>query len=396
MRCALFAKDSEHVAAHEKQGAHFRILKDNLSLALKGIAKFQQGSSPGWHADDDNPGFLLKQSSFVFVRIPFHLVRLFPSDSELEKIWKIGSLIKTSEKSIMHISGSNAVKKVFSFINDIDFCEYAADDPSKIAESIISLASTPSFSGCCTKIKIADNDSQSPYDSDEIKSRASLLSHQKPDSCLFKMDYLMDFAENERPYEVTNLGIVCDDSEGNYVSVGFDKTFAAQQGQVSAIDLVPTRLDDPEAAGRYVLHLLNEFNKYKGSNDILKMLKRLLSLVRFLLLKDLTERFDILFKNSKLLVESEINEVNRILQYITAPTKQHCLDAFDTPIVKQLEDYRQELDLELQKAVLKEERYFPGGVSDEVYKLIEATDKKLKEESGGRLYLLKSEEGSDV
>ena len=196
--------------------------------------------------------------------------------------------------------------------------------------------------------------------------------------------------------EVTNLGIVCDDSTGNYYSAGFDKTFAAQQGQVSAIDLVPTRLDDPEEAGRYVLHLLKEFNKYKRSRDSLKMLKRLLSLVRFLLFKDLTERFDILFNNSKLLVESEIKEVDRILQYITAPTKQHCLAAFDTPVVRQLENYRQELDLKLQLAGLTEERYFPGGVSNEVYKLIEATDKKLKEESGGRLYLLNSEEGSDV
>jgi hypothetical protein len=382
VRCAIYAFQSVTIAS---KGGHYEKLKESLSLALGALSQIQKISTQGWEVDQNNPGFLLKQSGFAFVRLPAHLVQLFPDDESLERIWELGVRIKTTESSIIYISGSYVCKGVLYLVNDIDFFEYTTTALDELSESIAKLAIDISDRRLCTRIKIANGEFITPFHLNDIKLKVASLDHQDANNCSFKMDYILSADWTRRPYEVSNIGIVCRINEGVLESAGFHKTFMYQQAQLAATDLIPKRLDDPGEMGRYALFLLNEVNKHKKSDNVLKMLKRLLSLVRFFYFRDLTERFEKLLDNSTILVKAELEEITRIkctLQNLDDGKK-----AFleENKVIEEMDQYEKELTLQYEMDSMKEKIHYPRGVSLEVFDLLQSTAKVLHQVSGGSL-----------
>lgn len=384
VRCAIYAFQN---AKQASKGGHFENLKENLSLALGALSQIQRISTQGWEVDRNNPGFLLKQSGFAFVRLPAHLVQLFPDDESLERIWELGVRIKTTKSSIIYISGSYVCKGVLSLVNDIDFFEYTTTTSDELGESIARLAIDLSDRKLCTKIKISNGEFITPFSLTDIKLKVASLDHQDANNCSFKMDYILSSDWTRRPYEASNLGIVCRINEGVLESAGFDKTFVYQQAQLAATDLIPKRLDDPDEVGRYALHLLNEVNIYKRSDNVLKMLKRLLSLVRFFYFRDLTDRFEKLLDNSTILVKAELEELTRIKNILQGLGDRKKVLFEDGKIFEEMDQYEEELTFRYKMDSMNEKKYYPGGVSLEVYDLLQSTAKVLSQASGGSLRL---------
>lgn len=135
--CSL--RDTNRRPGKTIKGIHFKNLQDNLSATLSGLALTQQSNFDGWTADTDNPGFLVKQSGPAFFRVPAQLIPLFPTGNAIDRIWELGNKVKTSSNSILHIGGSNAMREIFSTINDVDFCEYNTDEASSTIGSLFRL-----------------------------------------------------------------------------------------------------------------------------------------------------------------------------------------------------------------------------------------------------------------
>src|SRR5580700_3107726 len=64
-------------------------LSDILRNAFTGVSLLHEGLFPGWKADRQHPGYLIKIETPFILRAPFHLLPIFPSGEYLDDVWRI-------------------------------------------------------------------------------------------------------------------------------------------------------------------------------------------------------------------------------------------------------------------------------------------------------------------
>lgn len=136
--CAQFYMNNSNMSQSEYHGnTLYNMLRTTLTNAFKGISLLQQSVFPGWSADDNHPGYLIKVDPPYVIRAPLHIVPVFPTGEFLDDVWHVSRLIKTDQHSVVCISGSSTSVKVTRAVNDIDFCEYIKITHKDVTESIL-------------------------------------------------------------------------------------------------------------------------------------------------------------------------------------------------------------------------------------------------------------------
>src|SRR5262249_43076794 len=88
------------------------------------MSEIHENHYPGWHADLDHPGYLIRYDPPMTFRAPYHVLPTFPTGEQLAAIWDLSRAIRSSANSVICISGSNVLRRVFDIVADVDFCEY--------------------------------------------------------------------------------------------------------------------------------------------------------------------------------------------------------------------------------------------------------------------------------
>ena len=253
--------------------------------------------------DTDHPGYLIKTDWPMVLRVPYHVLPVFPESTDLRALWDISRQIRSSSDSVICISGSNAIRKLFDIVNDIDYCEYLS---LPNADALRRLSSNISIDGDLRCLRVSLGKEQWAHPWARGKPGVDYFEENaRPDdkdrsSC--KYDYV-GRVERFGVIEITNV-ILLLDAEGN--SASLKRTFAAQEAPLVAVDWIPNKLADPWELGRYVDWLIAAVSEEKSKGNFAKCLKRSASLSRVMFLPDITEAIADLADNSGVLIEQKL------------------------------------------------------------------------------------------
>ena len=374
LACAAYVKQRATLP-ELAEGAHLDMLNASVLSMLSALAVLHQSMFPGWKADATNPGYLVRQVPPAFFRVPVHLAPLFPDDASLREVWELAHRIRTDESSIIYISGSSAVRRIFEYVDDIDFCEYMPKSGRQLAASVL-LKLSDSRDQCCMQVAFDNHKWLRPLISSNIAEQLEMASHDVLERSRVKLQYVAK-REQTRPFDVSNVIIVCNE---HFQSKGSERTFAYQEGQVAAVDYVPNRLTNALELGRYILFLIDEVEHYRARTNPLKALKRALSLTRVCWLNDFSMRIKTFLDSSCLMIDHEIATCHRI---------QECLDRFDGDAwraeVQKVKDHLRVLNAERQAFHVKEAQAFPTGADTVARQIVQEVIAIVTRLSGGVL-----------
>lgn len=308
--CERFYRENQSGAPNSlRQSDIFSKYSEILESAFVGYSTLQKAVHPGWGVDNDHPGYLFKVVGRCTYRVPYFLVPVFPAESLMNSVWEIAEKIKTSDGSVICISGSSATFLITESINDFDFCEYVNEnDPGFRVNALRKIADNSDM--MCTSVKFGSFRGGRPFDEANISEALDKLAAQQEEQSSGKMDYVICSREF-RICDVSNVIIVCDE---NSQSQSMQKTFAAQEGVLGASMQIPNQICDPFEIGRYANWLKEQIKLYVGKGDHPKALKRAISLSRLCFLSEITDRIQDLCKKSTFLQEKELNEIRDLVE----------------------------------------------------------------------------------
>lgn len=374
--CAVYYDGQEGEENDSRSNeAFYTLLKEKLRGSLTSCVALHEQAYDGWFADGANVGFMVKIEDASFLRAPVHLVPLIPDKRFATKIWRLSNEVRLSKQSILALSGSNAVRRVFEHVDDVDFFEYVPDQPEDIKETITDrlFQSEPLF---CERAKLGQLDFSSPFEKEPIEAAILSLSADDPKLSSVKLDYLTMMVE-DRPFEVTNISaFVGRDFDG----VAKQSTYPFQEILLSQKEIVPTQLDDPMQVGEYVCWLLSQIDEHQKEKNHLKAAKRALSLARFCWFDDEVNALHSLFENTVAVHQAEIRATELALERVNEDA------GFPNPAgVDDIKDRLSILTLERDKKKIIEKKKFPGGFDDGASQIISDLISKVFRMSGGSI-----------
>lgn len=377
LACATLYMQQNHPkgSAASEHGAHYQTLEQFLRIALTMEAGLLATSFSGWTADIGNPGYLIRQVPPSFFRVPVHLVAVFPDDEALGQIWILANRIRTDQDAIIFISGSNAVRSVLEYVNDVDFCEYLPKAGEEAEKAVWLKLRNLSADDVCVRLRVGAERWAVPLPEEEVSHSLRATSYSAPELSTAKIDYISRNV-GTRVMDVSNVLILC---SKEFKSAGFVKTYPFQEAQVSAVDYVPNPLANALELGRYVCDLLRETKKYKDDGDHAKALKRALSLTRVAWMNNFTDKIKRILDHSTILVDAEISTCEGIRQSL----HQYCPTWVDE--IAELERHLAVKKSERETFSLKERQQFPNGAASAAEKLLSGILSAVDAESGGAL-----------
>ncbi|MBA4049999.1 MAG: hypothetical protein C0464_03215 [Cyanobacteria bacterium DS2.008] len=328
----------------------FKQLKSSLEGYLTGLSIMHQAIFPGWLADSDHPGFLIRVEPPVVMRAPYHLICAFPSEDVLESIWQISRKVRTFPNSIICLSGSAAIIKSSIFISDIDFCEYAICSGDDLAVAMdIKHGSTDDL--ILRRLRVGSE--RQALSSNFLEARAKILSVDAfdPNLSYAKLDFIGK-PKGMRPLDISNLIIICDHQ---WQSASLSRSFPAQEVHLDPVVVVPNALGEPYNMGRYVSFLQDEAFRYFQSGEFTKSLKRSLSLARLCFLGPISERITQFIQSSPDFIQKDIRSVSQLIEDLDA------LQLGNSDWLKELENAKLDLE-EINKRIIV--RYNSLRISD--------------------------------
>jgi hypothetical protein len=268
----------------------------------------QEASFPGWTADRDHPGYLIRPEGPVILRTPFHLVPIFPTEDFLKDVWRISRLVKTSPQSVICVSGSICTTKVTRAVNDIDFCEYINfEKPDTVDRIAVKFARNEDF--IFKRLQFNGKTWTNPLDMPNMKEHLSYIDAQKKSLATAKIDYIVKIG-SFRPYEVSNVMIFCDDC---WSSAARDRTFAAQEVLLDASIRIPNEICNPFEMGRYAFYLYQQVLDLLKDKKYLKSINRALLLSRIHDILDLTDTIKRFLESRPEVYDHEIEEIDKLI-----------------------------------------------------------------------------------
>lgn len=275
--------------------------RKRLRRLLLNTSELLQDSNAGWRVDRNNPGYLLNDTPPVSIRVPVHLVPVFPSRSDQIELWRLASQIKTQAQSTICLSGSGALKEMVRLIGDIDFCEYVP-----VLEDTVSLIEKKqdAFSPELTlfRVRLFGIDWQRSSSSARLDVPKESICPNEISKSKGKVDY---FARTVIAgiTEVTNVLIFCD-KFGE--SKSLNSTFAHQETIFSVSDYVPQSLDNIYELGRYIEWLCGQTQFYLEEKNYTKALKRASSLSRICFFAQHTDKIFELLRSTTVWLDEEL------------------------------------------------------------------------------------------
>ncbi len=292
-----------------KKSAPRQHLEDALTKVLLGMAHVYDGMYPGWKVDKEHPGYLFRSDPPIFVRVPYHVLPTFPTDEALSVVWDLSRSIRSSDDSVICISGSNVLRKLFETFGDFDFCEYLNPSRNKQVWRIEdNLKGNDSL--MCLRVSLGSREWLSPVG--EVQQVVADISDKfKSDdeqNSTMKFDYIATVSQSGLS-EVSNLVIAVDEG-GN--SASLRKTFAAQEAPLAWSDSLPNEMNNPIEMGRYIDFLSKQISKYREVGNLRKCLKRCASLARILHQKDITDSILDLATDNPVLIQHKVDELEKL------------------------------------------------------------------------------------
>jgi hypothetical protein len=297
------------------RGQMYRQLKKALTATLKAMASLHECNYPGYVADKDHVGYLIKYEPPLLFRIPYHVLPSFPTGKELVSLWQLSRQLRSGKRSVIAISGSNVLRKIFEVVGDIDFCEYLSiKDEAGYSKVIANTDGSKKIA--CAKLAFGGTKWEYPWGDnkpteDFFKQEVDVSDANK---CTMKADYIGD-VDCFGVTEISNLIIVVDE---NGRSAGLNRTFAAQEAPLVPIDWLPNQMNDPIEMGRYVAWLTDAIVTLSRQGDMRKCLKRCASLSRVIFAANITDKIANLGNGSPILLEHKRNELRALAAALNA------------------------------------------------------------------------------
>jgi hypothetical protein len=296
-----------------KRGQMYRELRKALTATMKAMASLHACNYPGYVADKDHVGYLIRYDPPLLFRIPYHVLPSFPTGKELTALWQLSREVRSGKSSVIAISGSNVLRKIFEVVEDIDFCEYlSVKDEAGYSKVIANTTGNKriacvrlAFGGLKWEYPWGDNKPTEAFFKEEVDisdvSRSTI-----------KADYIGD-VDCFGVTEITNLIIATDE---NGYSAGLEKTFAAQEVPLVPIDRLPNQMNDPFEMGRYIAWLADTIVMLSKMGDTRKCLKRCASLSRVIFAADITDKIANLVSGNPILLEHKRNELMKLAKIL--------------------------------------------------------------------------------
>ena len=332
-----------------RQSDVYRKVQIALTSTLSAMATLHAVNYPGWEIDKDHSGYLIKLDPPMLFRVPYHVLPTFPGRNELEALWLLSRAIRSGERSVIAISGSNVMRKIFEVVGDVDFCEYFPTDDAEGFEKIASnLDGTTHVA--CMKLAFSGKEWAFPWEDNKPNKDFFVNNIDSADKIrsTLKFDYIGNI-DNLGVAEITNV-VIAIDKKGQ--SAGLTNTFAAQEAPLVPIDWLPNQMNDPIEMGRYIDWLVLSIESLKNKGDMRKCLKRCASLSRVLFIASVTEEIVHLASTTPILLDHKINELEKLAAM---------LEVFSDPRSTRLKG-----QIKLQKDALLVALSARGGVPDEV------------------------------
>ncbi len=310
-------------------------LQKSLTGVLGAMSSLHQHLYPGWEADPEIPGYLVKVDPPMSMRVPYHILPVFPTGDALNELWLLSRALRSTSSSAICLSGSNAVRALFDIVNDVDFCEYVPISAPRVEHNFFRTVDGDDYFQC---LRIASGVGRWDFpwgakrpDPDVLFSS---LDPQRENFATCKFD-LVAQRSKEEIMEVSNLVIACD-AEGR--SAAIQRTFAAQEATLGSLDWVPNNFGNVIEMGRYIDWLLTQMRKYFAAGDHAKCLKRCGSISRVLFLPDVTKRIIGLAKRTSALQRNKVASLQALrvrLQDCKSPELDRFLEALATQITRE-------------------------------------------------------------
>lgn len=325
--CENFYRSNKYQDKISKSGTMYNLVKDGLSSYLRGLSIVHEGLYPGWKADLEHPGYLIRLDPPAIMRAPYHIIPAFPSEAALDGIWDLSRRIKTLDNSVICLSGSGAVLKSSILISDFDFCEYIHGDTTEIARALVMKGNTENQT--VFKSLKFNNHTWMETSSDTVENTLKTIDPAIRTLSSAKIDFLAK-ARGFRPCEVSNLIIFCDEE---FESASLEKTFSTQEAQIDASTTVPNNICEPFEIGRYMYWLRIQVDYYIKKGNYVKALKRLISLSRFCFIHEISESITKYISKSPECLKSEFETLEQILSLIRA-TEFECKIEWEAEIIE--------------------------------------------------------------
>ena len=116
--CAVYYEAHSKARKPTEGGQAFlKPLAEKLRGSLASCVALHAQAYGDWSDDGENVGFMVKIDGASFLRAPVHLVPLIPEKRFAAMIWKLTNEVRLSKNSIMALSGSNAVRRIFEYVD---------------------------------------------------------------------------------------------------------------------------------------------------------------------------------------------------------------------------------------------------------------------------------------
>lgn len=314
LACLDYYRTNSDSSGEKQEGQLNKTLRKVLSKVLLAMAQLHAPNYSGWQVDESHPGYLMRLEGRMFVRVPYHVLPTFPSGPSLEAIWHLSRTLRSSNNSVICVSGSNVLRAVFDIVGDVDFLEYlkcgGADIGARFTRNIDSEKDV-----WCLKIVAGPERWEIPWRDGKPTGDYlnGVLDPSSPELSTMKFDYAGDVS-TIGVVDISNL-VVATDSAGK--SAGLHRTFAAQEASFVPVDHLPNQMNDPIEMGRYIDWLDSAIEEYRGEGDFGKCLKRCASLSRVLFLSSITDQIVEIASQTPLFLANRVRALTELDQKLS-------------------------------------------------------------------------------
>jgi hypothetical protein len=285
----------------------YALVRDAVIKTLRALAETYAVYYGGWAPDRRNPGYLVSAIGGISCAVPVHLVPLFPSALHLQQLIDLSQMLRVSERSILCLSGSNAIVTALEHADDIDFCEYIPIKENDFAHCNF-FRYQKSRNILAVGLRVGKQKWNSFANDVSEESICNAVRIESEIDSVGKMEFvLVDGLYG--PIEVSNILLFCDPT---FQGPATRQSFAAQEAPIDTFEPPPNELSSPYQIGRYIDFLDKQIGRCFQENNTLKALKRSMSLSRIIFAAEMTDRISGLLKRSNLATISEIEKHTRL------------------------------------------------------------------------------------
>jgi hypothetical protein len=285
----------------------YTLVKDALVRTLRALADTYAVYYGGWASDEQNPGYLVSAIGGISCTVPVHLVPLFPSVLHLQKLIELSQILRVSERSILCLSGSNAIVTALEHVDDVDFCEYIPIKDNDFAHCDF-FRYQKSHNILAVGLRVGTQKWNSFANAVAQESICNSVRIESETDSVGKMDFVL-IDELDGATEVSNILLFCNSS---FQGPATRQSFAAQEAPIDTFEPPPNELSSPYQIGRYIDFLDRQIGHLLQGKNTLKALKRSMSLSRIIFAAETTDRISGLLKRSDLATTSEIDKQKRL------------------------------------------------------------------------------------